>query len=405
MDAVSNEVSLSPTSASPTLDQQAGPIRETLPIFPVKHPLIGKRTLILCAILILASIIIGLFLRSQQKALDDIYRPAALSPTLLPSQSLPSPTQGSTDRTSKTFKWIDATSSFSVEFPRDWFKSITPTPGKLKGPEYQIRSRCDTPDIKICIEEIISSKILDNSKHLSLADIAVKEISWTEVDPGSITHMTFSDGTPYILVENISAMDAIRQIYLKKNGESTVKIEFTGGKEDLNQFISTFKFLDQEETVSWKTYINTQYGYSIKYPSAVTVEDPNDPTSESYIRFIVDKEQLLIKHLDNPQKQNAKDFYNNLMTKSISEAKKNGWPAPPAPLETQEASIANIPIFQVTSSAGDGNTLHTYIAKDTSVIDISLYKEDSRNSNINNIHAKLFNQILSTFKFIDVKVN
>ena len=55
-----------------------------------KHPLIGKPTLILCAILILVTTIAVLFIRSQQKTLDDIYQPASqsalnsLAPTLAP---------------------------------------------------------------------------------------------------------------------------------------------------------------------------------------------------------------------------------------------------------------------------------------------------------------------------------
>ncbi|MCL4419821.1 hypothetical protein M1146_07060 [Patescibacteria group bacterium] len=53
---------------------------------------------------------------------------------------------------------------------------------------------------------------------------------------------------------------------------------------EFEQILSTFKFTDQSQaldTSSWKTYMNTKYGYSVKYPQNYSVAE----TSQDYVRF------------------------------------------------------------------------------------------------------------------------
>jgi len=49
-------------------------------------------------------------------------------------------------------------------------------------------------------------------------------------------------------------------------------------QESLNRILATFKFLDQsqaDETANWKTYANTNYGFSFKYPSEWNINVPS----------------------------------------------------------------------------------------------------------------------------------
>ncbi len=60
-------------------------------------------------------------------------------------------------------------------------------------------------------------------------------------------------------------------------GDSFLIVKATGEERDitiLDQILSTFKFLDQNQadpTAGWKTYTNTQYKYSLKYPLNWTI--------------------------------------------------------------------------------------------------------------------------------------
>lgn len=157
-----------------------------------------------------------------------------------------------------------------------------------------------------------------------------------------------------------------------------------------------------DPTANWKTYTNSKYGYLLQYPTSVTIGDPNDPANKIYTRFTIGRDQLTIQHFDNPLKLNVRDFYNKLFAESETEAKKNNYPSPQKPIQTQVITINDINVYQITTSTGERNALNTYITKDNVVIDISFDKEDSGNANlsIDNLeHARLFNQILSTFKF------
>jgi hypothetical protein len=53
-------------------------------------------------------------------------------------------------------------------------------------------------------------------------------------------------------------------------GDSYHAVFFQNKQEDrefFNQILSTFEFLEENETSDWKTYNNTEYGYTIKHPS------------------------------------------------------------------------------------------------------------------------------------------
>ncbi|MCL5410096.1 MAG: hypothetical protein M1607_04530 [Patescibacteria group bacterium] len=72
---------------------------------------------------------------------------------------------------------------------------------------------------------------------------------------------------------------ALCQRYIiSSSGKVVVVTVFPNGTDDARTILSTFKFLDQKQTVdtsNWKTYTNTKYGFSLKYPTNVTVMKEN----------------------------------------------------------------------------------------------------------------------------------
>lgn len=84
-------------------------------------------------------------------------------------------------------------------------------------------------------------------------------------------------------------------------------------KAKLSQFLSTFKFTTQAETADWKTYNNTKFGFTFKYPTDWLMEGAND-----YGAFVHPKENYL-NHLGEGRilagmrfsAQTEKDFFTN----------------------------------------------------------------------------------------------
>jgi hypothetical protein len=74
-------------------------------------------------------------------------------------------------------------------------------------------------------------------------------------------------------------VNTIKVSFEKDGNVFTLSNSFTGyGSEYFDQILSTFKFLDENETIdtsNWKTYTNTQLNFSFKYPPTSDVKGIN----------------------------------------------------------------------------------------------------------------------------------
>lgn len=77
-------------------------------------------------------------------------------------------------------------------------------------------------------------------------------------------------------------------VYLSKKNASTIKACTQDSKQCADGSLvyrigTNCEFADcpatpsADETANWKTYTNTKYGYSLKYPSSLIIEESNDP--------------------------------------------------------------------------------------------------------------------------------
>lgn len=158
---------------------------------------------------------------------------------------------------------------------------------------------------------------------------------------------------------------------------------------------------------SWKTYTNSGYGYSLKYPNKVSIRESKE-SDYIFFELPIEKEDgnitptLWITHLKSDTSLNPKDFYvKKTKETEVEHANKNLPPVIP-PVETKETKINGLDAFQYTASAGDGNMLHTYLKSGKVIVDISYYSDlDNPNFPNNKKNKYIFDRILSTFKLVD----
>jgi len=158
-----------------------------------------------------------------------------------------------------------------------------------------------------------------------------------------------------------------------------------------------------DPTADWKTYTNTKYGYSIKYPSNWWIEREyaliSDIPSEVYegpISPVPLPYEIDINELKNPKRKEFKELIisNNMFPPEMKES-----------FSFQEEKIGSYRVFRtsdvIPSYAGE---LHAYFEGNGGLryIDIVLwpYNKDTTFLNQNRV-VVIFDQILSTFRFLD----
>lgn len=149
------------------------------------------------------------------------------------------------------YVYKDSLNIFTVEYPTNWFEKVVPaTPHIPKGQEQPMRASCDKNDMKLCLDEIISVKIVPNPNKLSLRDAVISANQQDTNDYGAISDPDFQihgvilgASTKGLILDNISAVNLIRKIYFENNGQ-VIEVTLSNiGDDDIGQFSYTFKLI------------------------------------------------------------------------------------------------------------------------------------------------------------------
>lgn len=158
-----------------------------------------------------------------------------------------------------------------------------------------------------------------------------------------------------------------------------------------------------DQTANWRTYINAKSGFFIKYPPDAISRDTFDPRDNKPTSYIVDfllprkteKDEikmLSIEILENPQLLNAKDYFTKDHQTSVA--------PPPSVVKEEQVKIAGVDSYVVTLNSPNGPpAIVTYIPKANKMFKIYFF-EDKGNDSLFEEHTRVFNQMISTFKFL-----
>jgi hypothetical protein len=149
-------------------------------------------------------------------------------------------------------------------------------------------------------------------------------------------------------------------------------------------------------TSDWKTYINFNYGYSIKYPPSAKIESYEQlPQQEELIEIKINNSTTMIINVSD--KQADKDLY--LMTKLQTEEAVSEYPQKQdtdfGTFEHKIFDINEMIVYQRSIESESDILFITYGEKDGIIFG---FQFTSNNPEIEK-NKELYNQILSTFKF------
>lgn len=185
-------------------------------------------------------------------------------------------------------------------------------------------------------------------------------------------------------------------------GFDVMEVDFPSEKtqpiffEDYNQILPTFKFIDTVDTSSWKTYTNTQYGFEVKFPkdwdvAIVDGEAVNSPQNPSGT--------MLIFEYSNPQNLPLMEFLTTKDSKLRREWEHSalGYPGFLNFSKVSQITLGGVMAYRFGrmsfswSDVAVQKTGRVLIIQNV-VAPLGLAEQDAEN---------IFNQILSTFKFLD----
>jgi hypothetical protein len=180
----------------------------------------------------------------------------------------------------------------------------------------------------------------------------------------------------------IGNVKAYQIVYLDPSGyydvfikdDNIYEINSDGGVEKI---ISTFKFIDSDEvTADWQTYRNEEYGFEVKYPS------------DYYLSDIYSTNEKIIFDTEGPGSGLQIDIMNILLSSRINVLTSEQWNSS----GVTEFNGINWDLFYREGTEMVPGMSHKSIRQyNNNIIEISLNRRTE----------ELFNQILTTFKFID----
>lgn len=166
-----------------------------------------------------------------------------------------------------------------------------------------------------------------------------------------------------------------------------------------------------DPTANWKTYTNHEYGYSVEYPSDWKVSEAKPPNTPDWPYDILQENQLHeVKFLEekidtwpgsfvilvnkNPENFDTKSWASNYFVPLISDPTVNL-------AEPQgEISINNHTAYKFSVFEFDGYRTEIGLVKNGNIYMFTFTDDTPNDPNLEE-HKEIYNQILSTFKFLE----
>ncbi len=169
------------------------------------------------------------------------------------------------------------------------------------------------------------------------------------------------------------------------------------GQNEAREIIKTFKAISfsLNETADWKTYRNEEYGFEVKYPEDWKIITKTVRSTGTEIEFYKNKDTKISIRSGFRYSQNLGRNYSleEWITESKEAIKKYQ-----LNLKEEEIKIDNVQATKLSyRNTQDLTTYEIYTQKEGLMYEIIVLF----NSSNENIYNQTFNQILSTFKFIE----
>lgn len=303
--------------------------------------------------------------------------------------------------------WIlDEKNAFSVNLPDQTrnFIQINISNG-VKGPEDESMNRCQ-PGIASMVYQV--GKLRENQQTFE------EFVNFQIENPERGTPLAVK---PKLILATIGGHDALKIeeivdncktefYYVEQSSDRYMTISFIVDKNDdklvINQILSTLRFLE-DETASWNTYKNEEYGFEIKYPPNFFTEDETNG-----IKFI--EEQWKGQKVHFPFI--GIEFIKTPLTPQQWVAEKGTEVSlveePPPGFQSSKyqyfgakdkitKTIGTLQVFQFYSAAVSSGTNHTLIQQEDNTL-IDIYKHSS---GMGEVSKDIYNKMLSTFRFLE----
>ena len=291
---------------------------------------------------------------------------------------------------------------FSIKYPEKWFIE------ERKGGE-QITLFEENNDCYITIDEY------KNPKKLPLTDVVIDSYPYSVAqDQLKFVKESIGQYTVYRTTFRTQLGDQCAVVTTDETKYVSLCLEPYDPRIDdkysqaFNQMLSTFRFIEVDETADWKTYRNEEYEFEVKYPEnwematgeelsifpkPVVLFSPKDKIVSLHIYIIkAPKEKSLKEYLKDADTQKLGMEY-NLAEQAEFE------------IPEEEIEFLNLPAIRREEFiiGGHYSILATYLKRENLVFKFEFYPSDKLLLRIIDEDRKLNNQMLATFRFLPPK--